>query len=170
MPILKNDYDNNSFTRISLEINLVKNRMFDFCSNRDDYLNWIPFEFKFNVGSNETYSYPQECGATFSFEELKYLLKGIDDLINAIKLADYSDEKICDETRCFKFYTLECYFGLTLTDAFDGLIAVKLWVNMGSLSNGSDSGYDRGFHFPVAMESVIKFKNELKEQLEIMIK
>lgn len=170
MPVLKNDYNKNDFSRVLLEINLLKNSRFDFFPNRDDYLNWIPFEFKFNIGNNEAYIYPQEYGATFSFEELKYLIKGIEGLLNIIKVRDPGDERVFKETRCFKFYTLEAYFGITFTDAFDGLIAITLWINMGSISNGIDSGYDRGFRFPVSMEDVVKFKNELKDQLDTLIK
>ncbi len=101
---------------------------------------------------------------------MKYLFNGIDNLLKIIEARDPRDEKVFKETRCYEFYTLETYFGITFTDAFDDLIAITLWINMGSLSNGSDSGYDRGFRFSVALKDVVKFKDELKEQLDILVK
>ena len=159
-------------TRIVLEINLKKNNDFDFCPNRADYLNWIPFEFILQIGENESYVYPEAFGATFSLEELKYFFRGIEILIQEIKSKDPDDEKILDPskpTKVFRFYTLETYFGIEFVDGYGGLIGVSVWVTIGLIPNWEGSGFKRGFSYTVNLVDLEKFKDELQKQLSLMI-
>ena len=167
MAVLKNDHDSNDFTRISFELNLTKNDGFDYCPNREDNLNWIPFELKLCVGEEEKYIYPNEYSVTFSLMELKNLLA------NSKKLISNAKEKIKNHDRYFddselrlNFYTLERYFGMDIKYAYESLISMAIWINMIYSTKGKLYRFEKGFRFKVSIDDLDKFFDEIEEQLK----
>lgn len=158
----------NLSTRIEIEINLLKNKKLDYCPSRNDYLNWIPFEFNLRIGENESYKYPSGFGAQLSLEELKYLFSGTEELFTSIR--EKTDEVCSGKTRGFKFFSMETYFGIEFRDAHDGLMVVEIWIVMDSLPANREGGYWRGFSYTVLPSEVEIFIAELKEQLEYIIR
>jgi len=165
----KYELHSNLSTKIELEINLVKNVRFDFCIDRDDYLNWIPFEFRLKVGECEVYEYPKELGVTLNLAELKQFFKSMDDLFCKIEERIDSGENSFEETREVKFFAMETYFGLDFVDAFDGLIGVTVWVRMASLPQHTEGGFDRGIRYTATLTNVQLFVSRLRHQLELLI-
>jgi hypothetical protein len=160
------------YTPIELEINLLKNhRRFDFCPNREDYLNWIPFEFRFQIGDNESYIYPKEFGATFSLEELKRWIENLDELfIKIAKREQLASEDYIKDRGRVEFYALETYFNLEFSDETGGAIGTTLWIEMGLIPvPGEEGGIKRGFRFTTALKDLKKFVAELKTQLDTII-
>lgn len=133
---------------IELEINLIKDhKSFDFCPNRDDYLNWIPFEFRFQIGDNESYIYPEEFGATFSFEELKRWINDLEEfLIKITKREQLIDKDFFEDRSMVEFHALETYFVLKFSDGADGSISTTMWIVMG-LIPGEKGDFRRGFSY-----------------------
>ena len=156
-----------SVTGIELKINLLKNNKFDFCPNDADYSNWIPFEFCFKIGENESYIYPAEFGAQFSLEDLKNLIEGAENLFIAMEnrgIEDWWDHKLKH-----KFFTSENYFGINFVDAYDGFVSVTIWIVMASLPNNIYDNFKRGIQFTATTDDVKKFIVELKNQLAYLI-
>jgi len=156
-------------TRIELKLNLLRNKRLDFCPNRADYLNWIPFELCLKIGETESYSYPAEFGAQFSLEELKNLISGTEKLFLVIEEKERTNEDYFKKKRKFEFFTMETYFGLNFKDAHDGLMVVGVQIVMGSLPNSNEGGFERGFRYTVFVSEVKSFISELKEQLNHLI-
>lgn len=152
MPKL-NDREGN----VSLELNIIDNNFLDVQFSRQDYENWIPFEFVLNVGG-ERYAYIPDMGATFTVYEIKNLITKLEQIANS-KIFKKSFDK-------FEFSSTERYFDLIIYDPLeDEEIYIEIWINMGTITNGKVSGYDKGFRFIVKLDSFIKFTNEIKEQL-----
>jgi hypothetical protein len=166
MPTLKDYYSRSVSldTKITWELNLVKNKMFDYCPKREDYLNWIPFEFILKIGENESYIFPKECGATFSLVELKSLFAGMEDLFREIKARDVTIEEEFKKDLFFDLCTLETYFNVKFFDGYEGLMGVQVWVEMGLIPNSNQGGFKRGFDFTASLIEVEQFISELKGQ------
>ena len=146
---------------IALEINLIKNDFLDVQKSRHDYENWVPFEFVLNVAGEE-YAYKSQLGATFSVYEIHNLIISFEEIAEK-KLYKQSFEK-------FEFSSSECYFDIIVYDPFeDEEIYTDIWINMGTISNGETSGYDKGFRFVVKLDSFLKFTRGLKVQLENLL-
>jgi len=160
------------YVPIELEINLTKNhKMFDFCPNREDYLNWIPFEFRFQIGDNESYIYPKEFGATFSLEELKRWIKNLEELfVKIAKREQLSGEDYYKDRGTVEFYALETYFILEFSDETGGIIGTTVWIEMGLIPiPGEEGGLRRGFRFTIDLKDLKKFTSELKKQLDTIV-
>jgi len=161
----------NPYARIELDINLVKNRRFIYDANDPAYRNWIPFEFRLQVGDNEVYEYPEEFGATFSMEELNNWFLAMDRLFEQIPIRKQTGISFLDsEPLLFKFFTLETYFGMDFEDAGDDMISVTVWIIMSMLPNSNSVGFERGIRYGATMEEVKIFMAELKNELDCLIK
>ncbi|MDR1689998.1 MAG: hypothetical protein LBS21_15535 [Clostridiales bacterium] len=171
MPILKDHYSRivSLDTKITWELNLIKNKSLDYCPNREDYLNWIPFEFILKIGEDESYIFPKEYGATFSLEELKSLFAGMEDLFREIKARDVTIEEEFKKDLFFDLYTLETYFNVKFRDGYDGLMGVQIWIHMGAIPNSNEGGFKRGFEFVASLIEVEQFISELNEQFKDLL-
>ena len=146
---------------VSLEVNLIDNNFLDVQLSRQDYENWIPFEFVLNVGE-EQYAYIADMGATFSVYEIKNLIAEFEQISNS-KLCKKSFDR-------FEFSSTECYFDLIVYDTLeDEEIYIEIWINMGNITNGKVIGYDKGFRFIVKSDSFVEFTNGLKMQFRRLI-
>lgn len=165
-----NGYPNPN-TRIELDINLVKNDRFVYDANDPAYRNWIPFEFKLQVGEDELYEYPAEFGATFNVEELNNWFLGMEKLFNdiQIRVKTCTNRFECKPIK-FKFFTLETYFGMDFSGGYEeDTLSVTVWIIMGSLPNSDKSGFRRGFGYTVTLEDVKIFMADLKKELDCLI-
>ncbi|NLK98238.1 MAG: hypothetical protein GX272_09235 [Epulopiscium sp.] len=59
---------------IIMEINLIKGKRFDLEIGRSDFENWIPFTFNLTVEGKEVYSYTEDHDATFSMQDIKFMI------------------------------------------------------------------------------------------------
>jgi len=127
---------NNIEGNILLEINLLNNDFLDVDEERQDSENWIPFEFVLNV-PREKYVYTPDMGATFSVYEIKSLIEKFEQIAEN-KLSKKSFEK-------FEFSSSESYFDIIVDDPLeDGEIYMEIWLNIGTITDGELSGYDKG--------------------------
>lgn len=148
----------NAEGNISIEINLIKNEYLDIEESRDDFENWIPFEFEL-VAGEEKYSYSSEAGATFSLYEIKNFISNVDTIIQA-KMNNSTFER-------YVFCSSECYFDLELSDPLEkNQVSADIWINLGSLTKGKTYGYDKGFRFDINLDTLKLFINTLKQQLK----
>jgi len=51
----------------------------------------------------------------------------------------------------------------------DGEIYMEIWLNIGTITDGELSGYDKGFRFVVKLDTFIEFTSELKRQYKRMM-
>lgn len=149
---------NNIEGNISIEINLIKNEFLDIEESRNDFENWIPFEFEL-VTEGDKYSYVSEVGATFSIYEIKNFISNVDTIIQA-KMNNLTFER-------YVFCSSECYFDLELSDPLEeNQVSADIWINLGSLTNGKTYGYSKGFRFDMNLDTLKLFINLLKQQLK----
>jgi hypothetical protein len=147
----------NDENNICIEMNLFKNHSLDIEELRDDFENWIPFELLIIV-EDETIGYDQDADAAFSVRELKDLITNFDNVIKTKLNKEF--------IRPYEFYSCEAYFGIVVYDPMEeDLLYMDFWLNMGSLTNGKSSGYQKGFRFVVSLASFIEFTNDLKKQM-----
>lgn len=152
MPKLYNKENN-----ILLEVNLVSNICLDIEESRNDSENWIPFNFALNV-ENEVYLFKTETNPSFSVFEIRNLIANFEQVIQA------KQQK--EKTKKYEFSSSESYFDIIVYDPFeDNELYIELWINMGSFTRGSSKGFDKGFRFPVMIESFDKFTMDIKKQL-----
>lgn len=151
----------NKENNIYLNINLLNNNYLDIQLSRQDFENWIPFEFIFNIEGKE-YIYEPEMGSTFSLYEVQNLIT---------KFEQISEAKLCKKSfEKFEFSSSECYFDIVVYDPLeDNEIYIELWINIATISNGKSSGFDKGFRFVVTLDSFLQFTNDLKIQLKKII-
>jgi len=176
MPILIDHFNSkypNEFPKpkvlIELEINLVKkDQNFDYCPYRADYLNWIPFEFRFQIGEHESHVYPADYGATFSFEELKYFFPRMDTFFEKISLIDPKSEKAWEERLEVNYFTMECYFGLDFNFLVESPMDITVWITS-LIPNSNKDGVKRGFQYVVDVDDAKTFITDLKTQLKDLI-
>ncbi|MCL2400473.1 MAG: hypothetical protein FWC91_12115 [Defluviitaleaceae bacterium] len=158
-------------TKIELDINLVNNKHFIYDANDPNYRNWIPFEFRLQVGENELYEYPEEFGATFNVEELNNWFLGMEKLYKEIEIMEQSGIHFLESKPImFSFFTLETYFGMDFKYAGEYHISVTVWIVMSRLPNSELLGFHRGIRYGATMEEVKIFMAELKNELDCLIK
>lgn len=152
MPTLKN-LDNN----IKLGIDLVRNQFWNVDEARPDFENWVPFVMKLECG-DERYEFSNEIGATFSHYELTKLLSDLGGVIDEKSRGNSFDS--------IEFNTSERYFDLLVHDPLEpDLAQIELWICIGSLTEGRNSGYDKGFRFEVNVEALQTLITGLSLQL-----
>ncbi|MCP4112899.1 MAG: hypothetical protein GY749_46470, partial [Desulfobacteraceae bacterium] len=55
----------------------------------------------------------------------------------------------------YDFCSCEAYFEMSVYDPFEkNELYIDLWINMGSLTDGTVHGYDKGFRFTVTLDSM----------------
>lgn len=146
---------------IIFSINLHNNEYLDIEPLRNDYENWIPFEYFLYVG-NEKYHLSEKMGATFSVFELKKLINYLDSVI-----VSKSNNVPID---MYNFSSSEGYFDLIIYDTFEEKeIYVDLWINIASLTNGEEHGFDKGFRFVVSLKNFKDFADHLKREMKEII-
>lgn len=147
---------------VVMEINLVKNERFDVKIGRDDFENWIPFVFNFIIEKKEMYSYTEERGATFSFEDIKFMLTRFESVIK--------DKSEGIELKRLGWGPIENYFSIDLYETYEeNKVNVDLWISVGELTLGKSYGYDRGFNFVVTTDSLKTFIEGIKEQFKVLV-
>ncbi|BCJ92675.1 hypothetical protein acsn021_02440 [Anaerocolumna cellulosilytica] len=146
----------NKEKNVILELNLLNNTYLDIDFLREDFENWIPFDFALYV-ENEIYRYPPENGATFTLYELRNLITQLNKIIILKK------EKL--EIEKYLFSSLEGYFDLILYDPLEeDALSLEVWINMGTLTEGKSYGYNKGFQFDAELKQVKEFTKQLTEQ------
>ncbi|MEK5389037.1 hypothetical protein NSQ59_01460 [Margalitia sp. FSL K6-0131] len=151
----------NEEKNILFSLSIRKSKYLDFSYDREDFENSIPFTFSFDV-ENESFCYPEEKGATLTLYEIRKLLSSIEDIVNK-KGANSEIER-------FEFSSSECYFDLIFYDTYEpNLVYIEVWINIGSYSDGASYGYDKGFRFVVNVDRLKSFKNELTQQLNLLV-
>ncbi|MFJ6207367.1 hypothetical protein [Lysinibacillus sp. NPDC092081] len=151
----------NEEKNILFSLSVMKNEYLDFAYEREDFENWIPFTFSFDV-ENESFCYSEERGSTLTLYEIRNLLSSIEDIVN---------EKVANsEIERSEFSSSECYFDLIFYDTYEpNLVYIEVWINIGSYSDGDSYGYDKGFRFVVSVDRLKSFKNELTQQLNLLV-
>ena len=145
--------------KILLEINLVFNDNIDIENHRDDYENWIPFEFKLKLENEEEYILTKNGCETFNIQELKYMISGFESIINSKK-----EKKLVEE---FSFESIERHFSIKVYDTYEeDSFNIDLWLIISKFNNLETYGYEKGFKYVVLLDSFIKFVLGLKEELQ----
>lgn len=158
MPIIINDTEN-----IVLKIELVKNEYFDYQNEREDNLNWIPFEFELNI-CNEVVMYSPDVIKTFSLVELRYFIKKLKNV--CIEKKNSTNDNIS-----FVFMNREHHFEIKIYDSKeDNFLYLDIWINMGDLTNGKIYGFSKGYRFIAFVDQIMNFAIVLEKQLENLLK
>jgi hypothetical protein len=151
----------NTEKNISLEVNLLNNAFLDIDSSREDFENWIPFEFTLNV-EKENYNYLPQVGATFTLYELRNCIINFEDSIDR-KRNGFKAER-------YEFYSSEGYFDIIISNPLEeNLLSIEIWINIGSLTNGESFGYNKGFRFDVQLDDFNLFTLNIKQQLQKIV-
>ena len=141
---------------VLLELNLLRNEYLDIDVLREDFENWIPFNFKLNVVEEE-FNYLPDDGATFTLYELRNMLTEFDNIIshkkNGLKVEDFS------------FNSSEGYFDIKVYDPLEeNLLSLDVWINMGIITYGKSFGYNKGIRFDIQLNEFISFAEQLTQQ------
>lgn len=146
---------------ILFELNLLNNEYLDIDFLRDDFENWIPFDFSLCI-EKEKYNYAPEDGATFTLYELKNMITGLGDIIGV--------KRDGLKTENFLFHSSEGYFDFKIYDPLEeDLLSIEIWINIGILTQGKSSGYNKGFQFDIQLSSFKTFAEQLSEHLKQII-
>lgn len=152
----------NRENNIVMEINLIKDERFDVEADRPDFENWIPFTFDFTVEEKEIYSYTEEHGATFSAEDIKFMITRFERAIE--------DKSKGIELKRIGWAPIEMYFNMELYESYkQNEICFEIWITVGTLTDGKSQGYNRGFEFFVTTEALKSFVDEMKKELEVLV-
>jgi len=148
---------NNIEGNILLEINLLNNDFLDVDEERQDSENWIPFEFVLNVPREKICLYAW-YGATFSVYEIKSLIE---------KFEQIAENKL-SKKKLWEIWisSSESYFDIIVDDPLeDGEIYMEIWLNIGTITDGELSGYDKGFRFVVKLDHIYRFTKWIKKAI-----
>ena len=164
--ILNTDDSTNMYTGIEMQLNLISGYNVDYCPLREDYLNWIPFEFKLKIDNSEIYTYEIDDRVSLNLAELRYFFNKMDCFINKIHAAVPEPGKYwLDEPIKVDFFSCEQYFGFDFEYTESNTTRITVWV-----ISRKDGGFERGFRYVVKIKDVQNFLSDLKEQLESMLK
>ena len=152
----------NKENNIVMEINLIKGERFDVEIDRNDFEDWIPFTFDFTVEEKEVYSYTEEHHATFSMEDIKFMITRFECAIE--------DKSKGVELKRVGWALIEMYFNMELYEPYEeNKVGFEIWISVGPLTNGKSHGYSRGFDFWVTTDSLKSFIDGIKEQFEVLV-
>lgn len=152
----------NTEKNISLEVNLLNNTFLDIDLSRENFENWVPFEFSLHV-EEEKYIFLSDAGATFTLYELRNCISNFQDVIDR-KKNELKAER-------YEFYSSEGYFDIIISDPLEeNLLSVEIWINIGLLTNGVSFGYNKGVRFDVQLDDFIYFTQNIKQQLNNLYK
>lgn len=152
----------NKENNIVIELNLIKGERFDVEIGRNDFENWIPFTFNLTVEGKEVYSYTEENYATFSMQDIKFMITRFECAIE--------DKSKGIELKNIGWAPIEMYFNIELYETYEeNEIGFEIWIRVAPLTNGKSRGYERGFDFSVTTDSLKSFIEEIKEQFEVLV-
>lgn len=147
---------------ISIEINLLNNDFLDINTDRSDYQNWIPFTLNVTI-NGRTLGYSSKVGATFTIFELRNLLEKLDIIINTKKTGKEIDR--------IELSSSEAYFDIVFYETYENNeVYIELWLNTALISNEDNCGYDEGFRFVSEINNLELFNNELRMQMDEIVK
>jgi hypothetical protein len=143
---------------VSLEINLVINNSLDLEKDREDFMNWIPFELRLD-SNKEIITFSEQVTTAFSVRELKYLIKRLHQIIQ-IK---YNKQAIESP---FEYTSSENLFEMILYESGEeDQIYYDFWFNLGSLTNGEIFGFSKGIRFVSHIDYLKSFTIGLERQM-----
>lgn len=147
---------------VVLRLCLIDSKYTDIQIGRDDRENWIAFTLLLKVES-EVYEYPASRGATLSLYESRELVSHLADIV-----ARKTDARTFDQPfTSYEYYSSEGYFSLTIEDVLEEHeVGVDVWLDMGALTAGEHSGYERGYRFTVDIDAIAGFTRELEAELQ----
>lgn len=166
MPRIKNYYNP---SQIELEMNLLKNKIFYFETDSEDYLKWVPCELKLVV-ENEIYTFPE--APILSVEGIKNLLSKVSHIIEEKKCVDKMEildifEKQ-NQYSIYEYCATEGEFSISfqnLSDPFDEeIVLIHLWISM-ACCGGNYFAYSKGFRFSVRFDELVDFFKTISLQL-----
>lgn len=150
----------NNFNNISISLNLLDDLNKDLENSKSDRERWIPFEFMLQTNS-ESYMYDENERATLSVFETKKLISTIKHVLDS-KRNKQTFERM-------EFSSCECYFDIIFYDPLeDNEVYIELWINMGTLTHGSISGFDKGFRFVTTLTELDNFAVDLEKQFKVI--
>lgn len=156
MPIIENTENN-----VKLELNLINNSMFDYQSSKSDYENWIPFIILLET-PQKTLQIKEFQKATMTVGNIFNLIEGIYRIVNSL-------ENKKDDT--FDFFSIEADFEIVLNTLIeDDIIEVIFWLNIANQTKGKIYGYDEGIKFFANSRILMKFAEDIKNQLYFLTK
>ena len=153
MPYLTN-LENN----LRLELNFIRNYLFEFDS-KEDYEKWIPFTLSV-ILPKRSIMIDEDARAAMSVYEIRNLVCGIENIL----------EKLTEQiSSSFEFYSGESFFGLKLEIIPEDIVVeVELWINVGSQTQGKIYGYDEGVRFATNERALREFLIGIKQELSCL--
>jgi len=155
-------------TNITFEFDFVHTENFDYVKERENHLNWVPFVLLLRIGDQEEYGYLKESKACLNLYEIQQFFDGINILLSKINKRCNHYTSLNDFEK-YSFYALECYFNFSITDAGDNMMIFEIWLNMGEMTGGKITGYEKGIRFNVKRNDLENFLFELKSQLQSLL-